>query len=79
MQRQSNADGVQASGGAVLVVKYTYNNGKTADTVSYYNAGSRKVLVNTNGTADSVVYETYTNKMIADTPVIAQGKRVDPS
>lgn len=79
VQRQSNADGVQASGGAVLVVKYTYNNGKTADTVSYYNAGSRKVLVNTNGTADSVVYETYTNKMIADTPVIAQGKRVDPS
>lgn len=76
VQRNGNAEGESASGSAVLTVKYNYNNGKASDTVKYFAAGSRKMLVQINGSSDSYVFETYTNKIIEDAPKLANGGTV---
>lgn len=76
VQRSGNAEGESASGSAVLTVKYNYNNGKASDTVSYFTADNRKMLVQINGSSDSYVFETYTNKIIEDAPKLASGGTV---
>lgn len=76
VQRNGNGEGESASGEAVLTVKYNYNNGKASDTVSYYTAGNRKMLAQINGESDTYVFETYTNKIIADAPKLASGGTV---
>lgn len=77
--RDSSAGKLTASGKPLLTVTYHYNNGKSDETLKFYDAGSRKILVERNGSPDCVIYETYTNKIISDLPQIAAGKRVDPS
>ena len=79
VQRDSSAGSLKASGKPLLTVTYHYNNGKSDDTLKFYDAGSRKILVEKNGSPDCVIFETYTNKIISDLPTIAAGKRVDPS
>lgn len=78
VQRVSSAGKQNASGKAVLTVTYHYNNGKDSDTVKYYSADGRNILAEINGSADCLIYDTYTNKIRSDLPAIAAGKRVDP-
>lgn len=78
-ERKASASGYSASGKPVLTVEFAYNNGKAPDRVEYYSVGDRKLLAVVNGRADGIVYETYTNKIISDTPVIAKNERVDPA
>lgn len=78
VQRDSSAGKLTASGKPLLTITYHYNNGKSEDTLKFYDAGNRKILVEVNGSADCVIYETYTNKIISDLPLIAAGKHVDP-
>lgn len=76
VQCNGNGEGEKASGDAVLTVKYNYNNGKASDTVRYYAAGNRKMLAQINGQSDTYVFETYTDKIIADAPKLASGGTV---
>lgn len=76
VQCNGNGESASPSGKAVLTVKYTYNNGKAADTVSYYTADNRKMLAQVNGKSDTYVFETYTSKIIEDAPKLAGGGTV---
>lgn len=78
VQRSDFAEGEQASGDAVLTIEYTYNTGKDADTVSYYSADNRKMLAQINGSSDSYVFKTYTDKIAEDVVAIIEGKTVTP-
>lgn len=78
VQRSDSAESEDASGSAVLTVRYTYNTGKDADTVSYYSADSRKMLAQINGSSDSYVFKTYTDKIAEDVVAIIEGKTVTP-
>lgn len=78
VQRDSPAGKQTAAGKPVLTVTYHYNNGKDSDTVKYYSADGRSILAEVNGSASGLVYDTYTNKIRTDLPLIAAGKHVDP-
>lgn len=78
VQRSGDGSGAKPSGKAVLTVKYNYNNGKASDTLTFYKAENRKMLVQVNGKSDTYVFETYTSKIIEDAPKIAKGETVTP-
>ncbi len=78
VQRSDSAESENPSGSAVLTVRYTYNNGKSADTVSYYSAGNRKMLAQINGNSDSHVFKSYTDKIAEDVVKITNGQTVSP-
>lgn len=76
VQHSGLAEDQKAQGKAVLTVKYNYNNGKESDTISYYQGENRKMLAVTNGASDCYVFETYTDKIIADVAKVASGGTV---
>ena len=78
VQRSGDGSGAKPGGKAVLTVKYNYNNGKASDTLTFYKAENRKMLVQVNGKSDTYVFETYTSKIIEDAPKIAKGETVTP-
>lgn len=78
VQRSGNAENKDVRGAATLIVKYNYNNGKSPDTIKYFKADNKKMLAQVNGETDSYVFETYTSKIISDTPKIARNKTVTP-
>lgn len=67
---KGNADSAPA-----LTVKYSYNNGKADDTVTYYKGDNCYLAKCSNG-VESKVSEEYVNKILKDTETISKNKQV---
>jgi hypothetical protein len=63
---------------SVLEIVYHYRDGRTPDRVSFYNAGSRRVLTSLNGGRPFYTYAAYTGKVLSDLDRILEGKKVLP-
>lgn len=64
-----------ADSAPVLTVKYSYNNGKSDDTVTYYKGDNCYLAKCSNG-VESKVSEEYVNKILKDTETISKNKQV---
>lgn len=64
-----------AKGNPALVIKYTYESGRKADTVSFFKNGS-KYIASVNSKSVGTVYSNYIEKLISQTPKVAQDKEV---
>jgi hypothetical protein len=62
----------------VLEIRYQYRDGRAPDRVSFYNAGSRRVLTSLNGGRPFYTYSAYTGKVLSDLDRILEGKKVLP-
>jgi hypothetical protein len=60
----------------ILEIVYRYRNGQTPDRVSFYAAGTRRVLSSLNGRRPFYTYSAYTDKVLGDLDQILAGKRV---
>ena len=64
-----------ASGSPALTIKYTYESGRKPDTVSFYKSGTKYIAVVNSKTVGTVI-STYVEKLIDQTPEVAQDKEV---
>ncbi|MDR2177187.1 MAG: DUF4340 domain-containing protein [Treponema sp.] len=60
----------------VLEIVYHYRSGQTSDRVSFYPAGSRRVLSSLNGRRPFYTYEAYVEWVVNGLDSILQGKKV---
>lgn len=64
-----------ASGSHALTIKYTYESGRKPDTVSFFKSGSKYLAVVNSRTVGTVI-STYVEKLMDQTPEVAQDKEV---
>lgn len=64
-----------ASGTPALTVKYTYSGSRTPDTVAFYKSGA-KYIATVNSKSVGTVYANYIEKIISQTPQVAEDKEV---
>ncbi|MDR2135270.1 MAG: DUF4340 domain-containing protein [Treponema sp.] len=69
---------IPAASAPVLEIVYHYRNGQTTDRVSFYPAGSRRVLSSLNGRRPFYTYEAYVEWVFNGLDSILQGKKVQP-
>lgn len=64
-----------ASGTPALTVKYTYSGSRTPDTVAFYKSGA-KYIATVNSKSVGTVYANYIEKIISQSPQVAEDKEV---
>ena len=64
------------SGSPSFSVKYSYEEGRKADTVAFYKDSVSKYIVTVNGTAKGTVNSSYVEKLISQAPDVATDKEV---
>lgn len=64
-----------ASGTPALTVKYTYSGSRNPDTVAFYKSGA-KYIATVNSKSVGTVYANYIEKIISQTPQVADDKEV---
>lgn len=64
------------SGSPALSVKYSYESGRTADTIAFYKDSATKYTVTVNGKAKGTVNASYVEKLIEQAPDAAEDKEV---
>lgn len=64
-----------ASGTPALSITYTYSGSRKADTVAFYKSGS-KYIASVNSKSVGTVYANYIEKLITQTPKVADDKEV---
>jgi hypothetical protein len=67
---------VPAGAQPVLEIVYHYRNGQASDRISFYAAGSRRVLTSLNGRRPFYTYSAYVDWVFNDLDQILQGKKV---
>lgn len=63
------------SGTPALTVKYTYSGSRNPDTVAFYKSGA-KYIATVNSKSVGTVYANYIEKIISQTPQVAEDKEV---
>ena len=64
-----------ASGTPALTVKYTYSGSRNPDTVAFYKSGA-KYIATVNSKSVGTVYANYIEKIISQSPQVAEDKEV---
>ncbi|MCH5298527.1 MAG: DUF4340 domain-containing protein [Ruminococcus sp.] len=64
------------SGSPALTVKYSYEEGRKADTIAFYKDSTSKYVVTVNGAAKGTVNASYVEKLIIQAPDAAVDKEV---
>lgn len=67
----------EPSGEPMLTVTYDYYDGRDPHTVSYYDIGDRRCLVEVDGTVVGVVSQSVVQSVIDNTEVVLQNKSVN--
>jgi hypothetical protein len=69
-------EGIPPGAQPILEIVYHYRNGQNPDRVSFYTAGSRRVLTSFNGRRPFYTYSAYTDWVLGDLDRILAGEKV---
>lgn len=61
-----------------LQIRYRYRSGSPADTIAFYNTGSRRVLTSFNGATPFYTHSVYTDRVLSDLDALLAGNRIMP-
>lgn len=61
-----------------LEIVYRYRDGRAADTVGFYRATSRRILISLNRGRPFYTFAAYAGKVIADLDLVLRGEKVRP-